>query len=144
MQNKIVFSADGFMIVQMKKLISILFLSSLFFSLTSKAELTSQQESIVINDLNTFCSDAWCESATDFQFQRISCSDETAICDLHFTTQDNSKDDNPIFDRTCEIKYFRNLEQMVYLNGNLESGYRSEGLKDQFVEQVNVCVERFY
>lgn len=129
---------------QMKQLTTILFLVFLFLSPASRAELTTEQESIVITDLNNFCADTWCESATEFQFQRIICADETSICNLYFTTQDNSKNDNPVFDRSCEIKYFRRFEQMVYLNGNLESGYHSEGLKDQFVEQVNACVERFY
>lgn len=126
----------------MKYILAILLIS---FGLNASAELTDEQETIVIKELNDYCADSWCESAVEFNFKKIECSDQAATCDLYFTTQDNSTNDQPIFDQMCEVKPFTRFEQMVVNQSALESGMiTAADLKDGFIDQVDQCAEQFF
>lgn len=126
----------------MKYILSILFIC---FGVNASAELTAEEETIVIQQLNDYCADSWCESATEFNFKKLDCSDELATCGLYFTTQDNSTEDQPIFDQMCEIRPFSRFEQMVVNQSLLESGaITTASLKDGFIDQVDICAEQFF
>jgi len=114
------------------------------FSLSASAQLSDDQQAVVIQELNDYCADSWCESAVEFNFQRIICSDQTTSCDLYFTTQDNSTNDQPIFNQVCHLQPLNKIEQMISYKGSLESTFTSLGLKDSFVEQVDACAEQFF
>lgn len=124
-------------------ILSMLLISA--FSLSVNANtLTPDQESLVIQELNDFCADSWCESAIEFNFQKIECSDTTATCNLYFTTQDNSTNYTPIYNQVCQLTPLKSFEQMVSVEKFIEDGFRAASLKDGFVEQVNNCAEKFF
>ncbi|MBC7465087.1 MAG: hypothetical protein H7256_03775 [Bdellovibrio sp.] len=126
----------------MKYILSILLIS---FALNASAELTHEEENVVIAELNNYCADSWCESAIEFNFKEIKCSDSTATCDLYFTTQNNSTQDQPVFVQMCEVKPFTRFEQMVVDQAVFESGaITAATLKDGFVDQVDRCAEKFF
>lgn len=126
----------------MKYILTILLIS---FGLHASAELTAEQETVVIQQLNDYCADSWCESAVDFNFKKIDCVDSLESCNLYFTTQDNSTADQPIMDQMCEIRPYTHFEQMVSNQTLLESGhFNAANLKDGFVAEVDECAERFF
>lgn len=126
-------------------IITLAFISTSFLSLTATANtLSTEQETLVIQQLNDFCADSWCESATEFNFQKLECSDVTSTCNLYFTTQDNSTDNNPVSNQVCQLAPLKSFEQMVSVEKNDERGFRFVSLKDGFVDQVNNCAEKFF
>lgn len=129
----------------MKYILSLLIFSVFVtFSFSAKASLTPTQEQFVIQTLNDYCADSWCESATEFNFKNLTCDDQSSTCELTFTTQDNSTPNTPIYDQVCEIQPYTQFEQMVYIRDNSESGQSIDGLKDSFVEQVDRCAEHYF
>lgn len=129
----------------MKNILTPLLFSILTMTgISANASLTPQQEEFVIQTLNDYCADSWCESATEFNFKNLTCDDEASMCELSFTTQDNSTPNTPISNQVCQIQPFTQFEQMVYVHDNSESGQTLDGLKDSFVEQVDRCAEKYF
>ena len=124
----------------MRTIITIFILS---FSLSSFAFNSPEIEKIIIRELNNHCSDSWCESSVEFNFNHLICSEKDSTCELYFTTQDNSVSTNPVYDQHCHFENIVNIESLLKTELNPESGYTSVYLTHAFIAAVNECAVGF-
>ena len=120
---------------------SIILLSSLLLSFQAHAFLSPAEEKLILTELNDVCSDSWCESSVEFNFNKISCSAENQTCELIFTAQENIEENLPVVSKSCLLPEIPSQDEIFKIETQSKTGRESVYLKDAFVDKVDLCVK---
>jgi hypothetical protein len=94
----------------------------------SKAKLEE-----VLKDIDSVCSDSWCEGDYNFKFNQLSCSKANKSCALAFqfikTDEQEVETYSPV--QVCKFENITNFKQLK------DNKY---GLNDKFYEDITDCI----